>query len=361
MAAYSELFNGAFNTLGWLADSGAFTSGAPGTAVSFSMLVTAGQLFNLVVYNPTASQEGVQDELELSSPVQPPRLFRTTSVAGNTVTFRWLPPLHGPTPSDYAIDGGLTPGQVLATVPLGEPESPVRRTRRPERSTSARLLADRRCHQHAVERDPDFRQPGGCAVDALAVARHGVGVVGRFLLGEHVRRRHTDRAGARRDRDPRRCRSRCRRRSRASRSPVCPGGPIRSACAQPTPRARVPRPPPSTSRFPASFGVPQPPANFLAYRVGNAVTVAWDAGHRPGPHELHAARVRAFSSALSRRLSALWAAASEPAHIRWPCSRITDAAAVWPLLARRLSSPESARTLTSSSITTSACGSSSMA
>ncbi|MGE0816228.1 MAG: hypothetical protein AB7O28_14475 [Vicinamibacterales bacterium] len=103
---------------GWLADSGGATS-APGSTASFSMNVTAGGFFEIVVFNASPGQEGASYRLTLSTPVQPPRILRTVNVSGNDVSFRWAPPIHGPAPTDYVLEGGVNPGQTLASVPLG--------------------------------------------------------------------------------------------------------------------------------------------------------------------------------------------------------------------------------------------------
>ncbi|MEZ5291938.1 MAG: M36 family metallopeptidase [Vicinamibacterales bacterium] len=50
---------------------------------------------------------------------QPPTGFTVASVAGNLVSLRWTPPAAGPTPSGYVLEGGVTPGGVIATLPLG--------------------------------------------------------------------------------------------------------------------------------------------------------------------------------------------------------------------------------------------------
>lgn len=119
-AAYTSVTSTSFFdfTTGYLADSGGATSAAV-PEVSFSLAVTAGQAIDIVVMNTTASEEGAQYELRLSMPVQPPRVLRTTSVDGNDVSFRWKAPLHGPVPTSYSIEGGLAPGQTLAAVPTG--------------------------------------------------------------------------------------------------------------------------------------------------------------------------------------------------------------------------------------------------
>jgi probable HAF family extracellular repeat protein len=45
--------------------------------------------------------------------------FAVESVVGNVVTLRWTVPSAGLAPTDFVLEGGLTPGQVLASVPTG--------------------------------------------------------------------------------------------------------------------------------------------------------------------------------------------------------------------------------------------------
>ncbi|MGE0123359.1 MAG: hypothetical protein AB7U25_10515 [Vicinamibacterales bacterium] len=274
VAAYSS-FTGSF-AAGWLADSGAYTAGATPAVVSFSMTVTAGQIFDIVVVNGTASEEGAQYELELSSPVQPPRLFRTTSVSGNTVSFRWVPPLHGPTPTNYLIEGGVAPAQVLASIPTGSAnplvtfaapsgafyvraravagaevsaasnETQILVNQAVAPSAPANLLATQSGSTIGLAWRNTFTsgQPTGLALDVTgsATASIPLGLADSVAFGGvpggsyTLRLRATNPAGT----------------SVAS-NPVAVTVP--GVCA----------------------GVPQPPANFLAYRVGNLLTVVWDA------------------------------------------------------------------------------------
>lgn len=53
--------------------------------------------------------------------VQPPSGLRAASVAGNLVTLRWTPPAFGAAPTQYVLEGGLVPGQVLASFATGSP------------------------------------------------------------------------------------------------------------------------------------------------------------------------------------------------------------------------------------------------
>lgn len=49
----------------------------------------------------------------------PPTNLRVTAVAGNLVTFDWIAPSSGPAPTGFQIEGGVLPGQVLGSLPLG--------------------------------------------------------------------------------------------------------------------------------------------------------------------------------------------------------------------------------------------------
>jgi hypothetical protein len=51
--------------------------------------------------------------------LQPPTGLVTTAVAGNVVTLRWTAPSIGPAATSYVFEGGVLPGQVLASIPTG--------------------------------------------------------------------------------------------------------------------------------------------------------------------------------------------------------------------------------------------------
>lgn len=55
---------------------------------------------------------------EPTSP-QPPKDLYTSSIAGNLVTLRWTAPTIGPAATDYRLEGGINPGEVLASIPTG--------------------------------------------------------------------------------------------------------------------------------------------------------------------------------------------------------------------------------------------------
>jgi hypothetical protein len=51
--------------------------------------------------------------------VQPATDLYAASIVGNVVTLRWKQPVVGPAPSGYVIEGGLNPSEVLASLPTG--------------------------------------------------------------------------------------------------------------------------------------------------------------------------------------------------------------------------------------------------
>ena len=59
--------------------------------------------------------------LGTEEPVQPPTALSVTNITGNVVTFRWTASPAGPPPDSFVFEGGVTPGQVLASVPTGVP------------------------------------------------------------------------------------------------------------------------------------------------------------------------------------------------------------------------------------------------
>jgi hypothetical protein len=273
LAAYSQFST--FDT-GWLADSGSYTMGPAPAAVSFSMAVTAGQSFDIVVVNGTASEEGAQYELELSSPVQPPRLFRTTAVNGNTVSFRWVPPLHGPTPTSYVIDGGVAPGQVLATVPLSA--VPVATLNAPSGAfyVRARSLVAGSSSAPSNETRIFVNQAVAPSAPSQLLATVSDSAIGltwaNTFAGGQATALALDVTGSATASIP----------LSASLDRVAfggvPGGTYNlSLRAVNASGASIPSNVVTVAIPGACPGVPQPPANVLAYRVGNTLTVLWDA------------------------------------------------------------------------------------
>jgi hypothetical protein len=102
------------NDPGWLI----VTGGASGTGfgrVSYSVAANAGvprigtvaiggQTFTVYLASTSAT-----------TPFPPEGLF-AASVAGNLVTLRWALPSVGPAPAQFVLEGGVAPGQVLASI-----------------------------------------------------------------------------------------------------------------------------------------------------------------------------------------------------------------------------------------------------
>lgn len=63
--------------------------------------------------------------LTVTAPAQvnPPTSLFAKLIAGSTVTLQWTPPTSGPVPTGYILEGGLTPGGTIASIPIGT--SPV--------------------------------------------------------------------------------------------------------------------------------------------------------------------------------------------------------------------------------------------
>lgn len=77
--------------------------------------------FNAVIAGGQGSGTIVNDDGVTTS--QPPTGLHVSSIGGNVVTFRWKPPLVGPAPVGYVLTGGIAPGDVSATVPIGSTAS----------------------------------------------------------------------------------------------------------------------------------------------------------------------------------------------------------------------------------------------
>lgn len=61
----------------------------------------------------------VHDRGDPSLLPQPPMNLVATSIVGNRVTITWTPPATGPVPTDYVLEGGINPGDVFASIPIG--------------------------------------------------------------------------------------------------------------------------------------------------------------------------------------------------------------------------------------------------
>ena len=188
--------------------------------------------------------------------VQPPISLRAAIVSGNVVTLRWNPSPIGPAPVGYLFEGGVTPGQVLATIPVGT--TPILSLTAPNRLVPCARARRGRHHERPVERAADSRQRAGAAFGAGFPDEHRERLHAHPRLAQHLRRRAGGGVAASRlvlgpwfDHSlgvPGRRRRRCRR-------PVPPGPaprlrPIddRARAARRNARCRSPAPAPGCSR-----------------------------------------------------------------------------------------------------------------
>ena len=97
--------------------NGALTLHANG---SFSYAPTPGfsgtDTFTYRAVNAVGHSNVATVTLSVVAGPQPPTGLYVSSVAGNTVTLRWTPPAVGDTPTGYLLTGGISPGEVLASI-----------------------------------------------------------------------------------------------------------------------------------------------------------------------------------------------------------------------------------------------------
>jgi hypothetical protein len=95
---------------------------------------SASTTFNVTVNQPTT--------------VQPPTNLYVSAMAGNQVTFRFTPAPIGPPATGFALEGGLTAGQVLASLPTGS-DAPIFSYPVPSGSFYVRIVATRGAERSA--------------------------------------------------------------------------------------------------------------------------------------------------------------------------------------------------------------------
>jgi hypothetical protein len=287
-AAYSA-FDPANMTSGWLADAGASTGNNPPSALEFSMNVTAGQIFTLVVFNVLPSQEGAAYSFSVELPAQPPTRFRTVSVVGHTVTFRWTRPVDGPAPTGYVIEGGVNPGEVLASVPLGG-NAPIATLFVPTGAYYVRVRSVAGTQLSAVSNEIQLfvNVPGAPSqpADVLAVVEgstltlswrntfHGRAPTALTLYATGSLSASVPLGLA----------------DRATFNGVPPGT-YSLVLVATAPGGSSPATSPITVNVPGTCPTrPQPPPGLLAYKTGNTITVLWDppaTGPAPTHYELN--------------------------------------------------------------------------
>jgi len=208
--------------------------------------------------------------------VLPPAGLHASSIAGNTVTLRWTPPPGGLPPTDYVLEGGVNPGEVLASIPVGS-TNPIYTfvaptgafyvrmhtvsgaTRSPQASNEIRIfvnvpaapsapadllgLVNGSSVALAWRNTSEGGAPGGLVLDVTGALTTSIplGLADGFRFDG------------------------------------VPNGTYTLALRAVNAAGSSPRSNAVTLRFPQPCsGAPLPPARFLAYRNGNAIVVAWD-------------------------------------------------------------------------------------
>jgi Tol biopolymer transport system component len=99
----------------WLSITGA-TSGTGIGALTYAVPANPGspRSGTLTIGGETFTVN--QTSGEAFAPLPPVGLV-VSSIVGNTVTLRWTVPATGPSPTQFVLEGGLNPGEVLATLP----------------------------------------------------------------------------------------------------------------------------------------------------------------------------------------------------------------------------------------------------
>jgi YVTN family beta-propeller protein len=95
-------------------------------------------------------------------PPGPPANLRTASIVGNTVSLQWDAPLSGTPPNSYRIEGGVAPGQVLATLPTGS-ANPSFSFIAPDGSFFVRVHAFAGAVRGPASNEIQITVPGACA------------------------------------------------------------------------------------------------------------------------------------------------------------------------------------------------------
>jgi len=103
------------NDPAWLTVAGGAGGTGTGTA-GYSVAANAGgpRSGSLTIWD----QRFTVHQVSATIPETPTGLV-TASLAGNLVTLRWTIPPFGPPPTNFLLEGGVNPGQVLASIPTG--------------------------------------------------------------------------------------------------------------------------------------------------------------------------------------------------------------------------------------------------
>jgi Bacterial Ig domain len=99
--------------------NGALTLGTDGSfTYTPSPGFSGGDSFTYRAVNAGGPGNNATVTISVSGAILPPLDLHASSIVGNLITLRWKPPT-GATPSDYELEGGISPGETLARIPMG--------------------------------------------------------------------------------------------------------------------------------------------------------------------------------------------------------------------------------------------------
>ena len=100
-------------SISWDRNEGSYT-GPAGVAVMVQVFDRRGRPVNNAGAGNTATVS-----ITVTDPTdpQPPTELYAAGISGNLVKLRFKAPTSGPAPTGYLLEGGVTPGQVLASIP----------------------------------------------------------------------------------------------------------------------------------------------------------------------------------------------------------------------------------------------------
>jgi len=237
------------------------------------------------VSDGAASSAPVTVTLTINQPteVQPATGLYAYSVVGNTLTLRWTPPTVGPAPTNYLLEGGVTSGEVLASIPTNS-TAPIFTVVAPSGSFYVRIHALNGTERGAASNEIRVHINVPVAPSAPAGV---VGLANGSTLNLAWRNTYTggtptsmllDVTG-----------------SATATIPLgfadsfgfagVPAGTYTLRLRAANAGGASPQSAPITLTFPvACLGAPQVPENILAYRIGNVAYVLWDpASTGPAP------------------------------------------------------------------------------
>jgi Tol biopolymer transport system component len=92
------------------------TGGSANGTVSFTVAANNGLARTGTI---TAALQTITVAQDATALPQPPTGLVASSIAGNGITLRFTPPVGGPAPTGYLLEGGVNPGETLASLPTG--------------------------------------------------------------------------------------------------------------------------------------------------------------------------------------------------------------------------------------------------